>query len=217
MIWLAPPRNTSERRDRALRPFRGPCCTRRPRLQGSRSPPASREIAAGMFVRFTVSSFAHRRPRSEKKNHATERSVTWRKVTRCKGRKVKDDFLPPFLRERSLLDTRPKSPRGVLAKRKMIPGCEHKCERRLTGGGREPRSGRKPSSGDRGEGAGASRAESKAGSDWTPCRRLAQGESKRKSRSIFGNLTGTKQMEQPRRNTAWETAAARHVSAQRST
>ena len=31
----------------------------------------------------------------------------------------------------------------------MIPGCEHKCERRLTGGGREQRSGRKPSSGDR--------------------------------------------------------------------
>lgn len=64
------------------------------------------------------------------------------------------------------------------------------------------------------EGAGA---ESKAGSDWTPCRRLAQGKSKRKSRSIFGNLTGTKQMEQPRRNAAWETAAARHVRAQRPT
>lgn len=67
------------------------------------------------------------------------------------------------------------------------------------------------------EGAGASRAESKAGSDRKPCRRLAQGESKRKSRSIFGNLTGTKQMEQPRRNAAWETAAARHVRAQRLT
>lgn len=67
------------------------------------------------------------------------------------------------------------------------------------------------------EGAGASRAESKAGSDRTPCRRLAQGESKRKSRSIFGNLTGTKQMEQLRRNAAWETAATRHVRAQRPT
>lgn len=29
----------------------------------------------------------------------------------------------------------------------MIPGCEYKCEQRLTGGGGEPRSGWKPSSG----------------------------------------------------------------------
>ncbi|PWM42940.1 MAG: hypothetical protein DBX43_06095 [Coriobacteriia bacterium] len=67
------------------------------------------------------------------------------------------------------------------------------------------------------EGAGASRAESKAESDRTPCRRRAQDGSKRKSRSIFGNLTGTKQMEQPRRNAAWEIAVARHVRAQRPT
>lgn len=36
----------------------------------------------------------------------------------------------------------------------MIPGCERKCERRLAGGGGEPRSGRKPSSGDREKGQG---------------------------------------------------------------
>lgn len=67
------------------------------------------------------------------------------------------------------------------------------------------------------EGAGASRAESKTGSDRAPCRRRAQDGSKRKSRSAFRNLTGTKQMEQPRRNAARETAAARHVRAQRPT
>lgn len=50
--------------------------------------------------------------------------------------------------------------------------------------------------------AGASQVESKGGKQSDASRGLAQGESKRKSRSIFGNLTGTKQMEQPRRNAA---------------
>lgn len=79
----------------------------------------------------------------------------------------------------------------------MIPGCERKSEQRAhrRGRGAEERAEARQR-GPR-EGAGASRAERKTGNDRAPCRRLAQGESKRKSRSIFGNLTGTKQMESP--------------------
>ena len=48
--------------------------------------------------------------------------------------------------------------------------------------------------------AGASQVEARERSNQTPHEGLAQSESKRKPRSAFGNLPGTKQMEQPRRD-----------------
>lgn len=67
------------------------------------------------------------------------------------------------------------------------------------------------------EGAGASRAESKAGSDRTPWQAASARRVEAEAALDFRESHGAKQMEQPRRNAAWETAAARHVRAQRPT
>ena len=146
-------------------------------------------IAAGMSFVFTVSSSCTSAPeeREEKPRNRAFGYVAKSDALSRQRRRRLPVAVPS--RKKPSRRARPKSPRGVLAK-EMIPGCEHKCERRLTGGGGEPRSGRKPSSGDRKKGQGPRGQKVRAGSDRTPCKRRAQGESKRKSRSAFGESLG---------------------------
>ena len=129
-----------------------------------------------LFV-FTVSSFCTSAPeeREEKPRNRAFGYMAKSDVLSRQRRRRLPVTVPS--RKKPSRRARPKSPRGVLAK-EMIPGCEHKCERRLTGGGGEPRSGRKPSSGDREKGQGPCRRKARTGSNRTPRGRLVQGRAK---------------------------------------
>lgn len=65
------------------------------------------ETAAGISFVFTVSSFCTSAPEEREENHATERSATWRKVTRRKA-KEKTTFCRHSLEEETFLLRAPK-------------------------------------------------------------------------------------------------------------
>ena len=102
---------------------------------------------------FTVSSFCTSAPEEREEKPRNRAFGYVAKSDALPRQKEKTASRRRSFEKEAFCRARPKSPRGVLAK-EMIPGCESKCERRLTGGGGEPRSGRKPGSRDREKGRG---------------------------------------------------------------